>query len=71
MPESENEAKTWARYSGLAFQMLGSIGLLTWLGTWLDAYSAMAFPLWTVLLSVLGVIGSIMLVYRGVMSNQK
>jgi len=61
---SSSEASSYARYSGLAFQMMITIGLGVWGGIKLDEWLGLR-PLFTVSLSLLAVIGSLVLLIRG------
>ncbi len=54
-----------AKYSGIAFQMLATIGLSAWLGTWLDKYLKLQNPWFTVSLLLLGVLVALWQVIRG------
>lgn len=47
----------YAKYSGIAFQMLGTIGLGVYAGLKLDEWLAYKFPLFTLVLS-LGSVGA-------------
>jgi F0F1-type ATP synthase assembly protein I len=60
-PEQANAALKW---SGLAFQMMAMIGLGVWGGMWLDKKLALTFPAFTLGLSLLGVVGSLVMVFR-------
>lgn len=49
MTEQENRkikkgTNTYLKWSGLAFQLLGAIGVLGWLGYLLDQYLKLKFP---------------------------
>lgn len=54
-----------AKYSGIAFQMLATIGLSTWLGTWLDKRLQFENPWFTIALLLLGVLVALWQVIRG------
>ena len=56
----------YAKWSGLAFQMLASIGLCTWGGIWLDERLQTRFPVWTLCLALLGVVASLVSVIRSI-----
>ena len=47
--------RSFAKYSGIAFQMLGIIGGFTWLGLWLDERYQSKNPWFTVGLMLVGV----------------
>lgn len=59
----------FARYSGLAFEMLGIIVLGVFGGSKLDEHRNGEFPLWTVILSLLAVFASLYLVIKSVLNN--
>ena len=49
----------FGKYSGLAFQMLAIIGAMTWLGVKLDKILNLNTPVFTIILSLLGVFAGI------------
>jgi F0F1-type ATP synthase assembly protein I len=49
----------YARYTGLAFQMLGIILVTVWGGTKLDKLTGWHTPVFTIVLSLLGVFAAI------------
>jgi ATP synthase protein I len=51
--------KDFARYSGMAFQMLGIILVTTWGGIKLDHLTGTKTPVFTIVLSLLGVFAAI------------
>jgi F0F1-type ATP synthase assembly protein I len=51
--------KDFAKYSGMAFQMLGIILVTTWGGVKLDKITGWKTPVFTVVLSLLGVFAAI------------
>lgn len=51
--------KDFARYSGMAFQMLGIILVTTWGGIKLDHLTGTNTPVFTIILSLLGVFAAI------------
>lgn len=51
--------KDFARYSGLAFQMIGIILVTTWGGVKLDKLAGFHIPVFTIILSLLGVFAAI------------
>ena len=60
----KNQMYYFARYSGLAFEMLGIIVLGAFAGYKLDEKRAGEFPIWTVVLSLFAVIISLYLVIK-------
>ena len=63
-PPGPNRLRAFAKYSGLAFQMLAIIGGSTWLGTWLDARYHSRNPWFTISLMLLGVLVALFQVIR-------
>jgi hypothetical protein len=63
---TNNGATNFAKYSGLAFQMLGTIGLGVYGGLKLDEWQQNKFPLWTLVLSLGSVAGSLYLLIKQV-----
>jgi ATP synthase protein I len=51
--------RDFAKYSGIAFQMLGIILVTTWGGTKLDKMTDFDRPVFTIILSLLGVFAAI------------
>jgi len=51
--------RDFARYSGLAFQMVGIILVTTWGGMKLDKVAGYEKPVFTIILSLLGVFAAI------------
>jgi F0F1-type ATP synthase assembly protein I len=51
--------KDYARYSGIAFQMIAIILLTTWGGIKLDKMAGFSKPVFTIILSLLGVFAAI------------
>ena len=58
--------KNFARYSGMAFQMLGIILVTTWGGVKLDKLTGWKTPVFTVILSLFGVLAAMFVVIRDV-----
>ena len=56
---SNKGIKEFARYSGMAFQMIAIILLTTWGGIKLDDLTATDKPVFTIILSLLGVFAAI------------
>ena len=71
MTENEQDkvkkgANAYLKWSGLAFQLLGGIGLFGWLGYKLDNYLELKFPIFMLLFGFL-VFGGIMYqVYKSI-----
>jgi F0F1-type ATP synthase assembly protein I len=58
-PNQKKPVNVYMKYSGLAFQLLGSMGVLGWLGYKLDQRLSLEFPLF-MLLFVLLAFGAMM-----------
>ena len=56
--------KDFARYSGMAFQMIGIILISTWGGIKLDKLTGFEKPVFTIILSLLGVFAAIYTVVK-------
>jgi F0F1-type ATP synthase assembly protein I len=56
--------RDFARYSGMAFQMIGIILITTWGGIKLDKVAGFEKPVFTIVLSLLGVFAAIYTVVK-------
>ncbi len=61
--------RSFAKYSGLGFQMLAIIGLSTWAGTALDERFQNDKPWYTIVCMLLGVFAAMYQVIRSVTRN--
>lgn len=52
---------SYARFSGMAFQMLGTIALFTYAGYRVDLWRGAAIPVWTLVLSLTSIGASLYL----------
>lgn len=68
--KKKKQLDNYLRFSGLGFQMLAIIGLCTWLGDYIDSNQTREFPLFTVILSLFGVGGSLYLVFKEVNKSE-
>ena len=59
-----NGIKNFAKYSGIAFQMIGIILVTTWGGTKLDKLTGLKTPVFTIVLSLFGVFAAIYIAVR-------
>ncbi|GAB3018713.1 AtpZ/AtpI family protein [Spirosoma pulveris] len=55
---------SFVQFSGIAFQMLGTIGLGVWAGMKLDAWQNNHRPVWTIVLSLTAIGASLYLFIR-------
>lgn len=55
---------SYLRYTGLGFTMIGIILIFTFLGWWLDARISWKYPILTVVLSLLGITGAMVYLFK-------
>ena len=55
MQEANKRTKSYAKYSGMGIQMLGTIGLGTYAGYKLDEWQGNKIPGWTLTLSLVSI----------------
>lgn len=67
--DGKRVTSNYAKYSGIAFQMLGTIGLGVYAGLKLDKWLALKFPLFTLVLSLSSVGASLYLMIKQVKSE--
>ena len=65
-PEEKRKSaiKAYARYGGLAFQLLGACLIGVWVGNWLDAKMQFQSPFFAVFLTIFLIIGSLVSLYH-------
>ncbi|UOR04433.1 AtpZ/AtpI family protein [Hymenobacter aerilatus] len=68
--DSDSRLRALAKYSGLGFQMLGIIGVFTFIGIKLDDYLNTKKPWWTVAFVLVGVISAMYQVIRSVTQDK-
>jgi ATP synthase protein I len=56
--------RDFARYTGMAFQMVGIILVTTWGGTKLDEITKFKTPVFTIILSLFGVFAAIYVILK-------
>lgn len=54
----------YLRYTGLGFTMVGTILAFTFAGYWLDKVLSWKFPVFTIVLSLLGIVGSMVYLFK-------
>ncbi|MBD1397256.1 AtpZ/AtpI family protein [Pontibacter sp. JH31] len=69
-PRREESFKSYLKYSGLAFQMIGAMVLAAWAGTKLDETMGNENPWMTIVLLVLAVVASLVLVIMSLNKKQ-
>ena len=67
-PKKQNPFNAYLRYSGLALQLLITIGIFGWLGYKLDQVLLLSFPVFMLLFGVLAFGGMLYQVYRSLNS---
>ena len=68
--KKQRQFSAYAKYSGLAIQMGVSIGVFTWLGTYLDETQNNSNPVWTIILSLLGIAVALYIPLKELTSNR-
>jgi F0F1-type ATP synthase assembly protein I len=61
---SNKGIKDYARYSGIAFQMAGIILVATWGGVKIDKLTGWKTPVFTIVLSLLGVFAAMYIIVK-------
>lgn len=57
--KSDDPMRSYARYSGMALQMIVIITVMTYAGVWLDSRRESDTPVFTLILSLLGVFAAL------------
>ncbi len=70
-PKKGNKTNAYIRFSSMGLQMGVIIAFFTWLGTYLDKKQMNETPVWTIVLSLLGVTGALYLVIKEVTKMNK
>lgn len=65
LKKATEKTTSFLQYSGLGLQMLVTIGAGVWLGSWLDERQGNHTPVWTLVLALVSIAGSIYLLIRG------
>lgn len=63
-PDQKKPINSYLKYSGLAFQLLATIGVFGWLGYKLDHYLNLTFPAFMLLFGLLAFAGMLYQVYK-------
>jgi len=66
----DKNIRKYARYSGLAFEMLGIIALGVFAGYKIDTSRQKEFPLFTVILSLFAVFAALYVVIKNVINDE-
>ena len=62
--KQKKDASNFAKYSGIAFQMLATIGIMTFIGYKIDENRASKQPIFTAIFGLIGVLVSLIQVVR-------
>lgn len=68
-PKKQKPYNTYLKYSGLAFQLVITIGVGGWLGYKLDSYLGMKFPLFLLLFGMGSFAGAMYQLFRSINKN--
>ena len=68
---SAKKASGFLKYSGMATQMLGTILVFTYSGYKLDEWQHNKIPVWTLILSLASIAGSLYLLIKGISNTGK
>lgn len=71
MSEDPKRRNDYLQYSGIGIQMVVTILLFTFGGYKLDQHFGTSKPIWTAILSILGVVVAIMVMLRGILKPPK
>ncbi len=66
---SDKGLKDFARYSGMAFQMIGIILVTTWGGVKLDKLTGWKTPVFTIVLSLFGVFAALYITLKDIIKK--
>lgn len=69
--KKQNQYNSYLKYSGLAIQLVFTIGVAGWLGYLLDQYLGMKFPVFIVLFTFTAFGGVIFMLYRALNKDQE
>lgn len=68
--KSPKPFNTYIKYSGLAIQLVVTIGVAGWLGYLLDNYLSLQFPVFTIVFTMASFGGSFYLLFRSINNSQ-
>ena len=64
LKSATEKTTSFVQFSGIAFQMLGTIGLGVWLGMKIDEWQDNRRPIWTIILSLTAIGASLYLLIK-------
>lgn len=65
----QKSANSALGYAGLGFQMAVTIGLMTWIGDYLDTKYQTEIAVFTISFSLLGIFASLYMVFKGLIQK--
>jgi F0F1-type ATP synthase assembly protein I len=65
-PRKQSQYNNYLKYSGLAFQLLGTIGICGWLGYLIDRWLELQYPIFMITLGFAGFAGIMYQLYRSI-----
>lgn len=68
-PNKPKRSPDYLRYSGLGLQMVVTIGVAAWLGSWADRYFNLKFPAFLISLVLISFGGSLYQLYKALNNN--
>lgn len=72
IPEKpKNQLNSYAKYSGLAFQMAVTIAGFVFLGKLADGWFNLKKPILTAIFSTVGIVGSLYMLIRSILQSNK
>jgi uncharacterized membrane protein YqjE len=71
MDSPKKQVASYLRFSAVAFQMGAIIGLMTWLGVWLDDQYNLNGSAYTVVCALIGVAAGLYLIIKEVIKNSQ
>lgn len=71
MDNPKKQVASYLRFSAVAFQMGAIIGLMTWLGVWLDDQYNSKGSAYTVVCALIGVAAGLYLIIKEVIKNSQ
>lgn len=69
-PSEKKQANFYLKYSGLAFQMIGTLVVLAFIGQWLDQYFNINRPYITTVCCLFGVFASMYILIKDLTSTK-
>jgi F0F1-type ATP synthase assembly protein I len=65
-PRKQSQSNSYLKYSGLAIQLLATIGISGWLGYLVDGWLGLRLPIFMIVFGFLGFAGMMYQLYRSI-----